>query len=194
MHKKLREIAEISSGYAFRGSIENDPIGDILVLQAKNISANQNLADTSELVPISEKTLRAPYFLERNDIVLVSRGAGAGSFRAAMFVSNASNVMPSSSLYVIRVKDVTVLPKYLCFYLNSPEGQKELSLIVTGATIQSILVSNLQNLQIPIPPAQTQKSIIALHENIFSQERILKRKQEIQRTIVNSTFTNLTTA
>ncbi len=194
MQKKFSEIAEISSGYAFRGSIENDANGDILVLQAKNILANQDILDTSGLLTISDKTLRAPYFLERNDIVLVSRGAGVGSFRASIFSADAPNVMPSSSLHIIRVKDVTVLPKYLRFYLNSPEGQKELSQIVTGATIQSILVSNLQNLEIPIPPVQTQKSIIALYENIFSQERILKRKQEIQRTIVNSTFTNLATA
>jgi restriction endonuclease S subunit len=190
MQKKLSEIASISSGYAFRGSIDDNPKGNILVLQAKNISTNQDVVDTSELVTISDKTLRAPYFVSRNDILLVSRGAGAGSFRAATFTSETSNVMPSSSLHIIRIKDVTVLPKYLCLYLNSNEGQKELSQIVTGATIQSILVSNLQNLQIPAPSVQTQKLIIALHENIFLQERILKRKQEIQKVLANSTFTN----
>ena len=193
MHKELSEIADIVSGYTFRGSIENDPKGQIFVLQAKNISANQDILDTTDLVTVSDKSIRNPYFLEHNDILLISRGSGAGSFRSAVFASDDTNVMPSSSVHVIRIKDVTVLPKYVCLYLNSQDGQKALAQIVTGASyIQSILVKNLTDFPIPIPPIHTQKSIIALHENIINQERIFKRKQEIQKTIINASFTNLT--
>jgi restriction endonuclease S subunit len=193
MHKKLSEIAEIASGYTFRGSIENDPKGDIFVLQAKNVSANQDILDTTDLVTISDKSIRNPYFLEHHDILLVSRGSGIGSFRSAVFVSDDTKVMPSSSVHVIRIKDITVLPKYVSLYFNSHDGQKALAQIVTGASyIQSILVKNLTDFPIPIPPIHTQKSIIALHENIIDQERIFKRKQEIQKTIINASFTNLT--
>lgn len=192
MYKKLSEMADIVSGYTFRGSIENDIKGNIFVLQAKNISANQDILNTDGFVTISDKSLRNPYFLEHNDILLVSRGSGAGSFRSAIFASDDKNVMPSSSVHVIRIKDVTVLSKYVCLYLNSLDGQKALSQIVTGASyIQSILVKNLIDLEIPIPPVHTQKSIIALHENITDQERIFKRKQEIQKNIINASFTNL---
>jgi len=192
MYKELSEIADIVSGYTFRGSIENDPKGQIFVLQAKNISANQDILNTLDFITISDKSIRSPYFLEHNDILLVSRGSGAGSFRSTVFATEATNVMPSSSVHVIRIKDVTVLPKYVCLYLNSKDGQKALAQIVTGASyIQSILVKNLSDFPIPIPPIHTQKSIIALHENIKNQERIHKRKQEIQKTIINATFTNL---
>lgn len=194
MQKKLREIADINSGYTFRGSVENDPKGQIFVLQAKNISANQDLIATTDLITVSDKSLRNPYFLERNDVLVVSRGSGAGSFRSTVFASDESNVMPSSSVHVIRIKDVTILPKYVSLYLNSSEGQKAITQIVTGASyIQSILVKNLTDLPIPIPPIHTQKSIIALHENIIDQERIFKRKQEIQKIIINASFTNLIT-
>jgi restriction endonuclease S subunit len=119
MHKKLSQIADISSGYTFRGPIENDAKGDILVLQAKNISPNQEIVETADLATISDKSLRNPYFLIHNDILLVSRGSGAGSFRSAVFASDEKRVMPSSSVQVIRINDVTVLPKYVCLYLNS---------------------------------------------------------------------------
>lgn len=192
MHKKLSQIADIVSGYTFRGSIENDLKGDIFVLQAKNISVNEDILNTMDLVTISDKSIRNPYFLEHNDILLVSRGSCIGSFRSAVFATDDKNVMPSSSVHIIRIQDVTVLPKYVSLYLNSLEGQKSLAQIVTGASyIQSILVKNLIDLEIPIPPIHTQKSIIALHENITDQERIFKRKQEIQKTIINATFTNL---
>ncbi len=189
MHKELSQIADISSGYTFRGPIENDPKGDIFVLQAKNISPNQEVVETGDLTLFSGKSLRTPYFLQYNDILLVSRGSGAGSFRSAVFASNEMRVMPSSSVHVIRIKDVTALPKYVCLYLNSTDGQKALSQIVTGASyIQSILVKNLNDFEIPLPPVHTQKSIIALQENITDQERIHKRKQEIQKTIINASF------
>src|SRR3989338_7888737 len=134
MHKKLSQLADIVSGYTFRGSVENDPNGDIFVLQAKNIQTNQDIVNTADFITISDKSLRNPYFLEYNDILLVSRGSGIGSFRSAIFVSDETKVMPSSSVHVIRIKDVIVLPKYVSLYLNSPEGQKALSQIVTGAS------------------------------------------------------------
>ena len=192
MHKKLSQVADIVSGYTFRGSIENYPKGDIFVLQAKNISTNQDILNTTDFVTISDKSIRNPYFLEHNDILLVSRGSGIGSFRSTVFATDATKVMPSSSVHVIRIQDVTVLPKYVSLYLNSLEGQKALAQIVTGASyIQSVLVKNLIDLEIPIPPIHTQKSIISLHENITDQERILKRKQELQKNIINASFTNL---
>lgn len=192
MHKKLSKLADIVSGYTFRGSIENDPSGDIFVLQAKNIQTNQDIGDITDFTTITDKSLRNPYFLQHNDILLVSRGSGLGSFRSAIFASGELKVMPSSSVHVIRIQDVTVLPKYVSLYLNSEIGQKELLQIVTGGSyIQSILVKNLIDFKIPIPPIHIQKSIIALHENITDQERILKRKQELQKNIINASFTNL---
>lgn len=189
MHKNLSSIANILSGYAFRGAIENYEGDDIFILQAKNVILNEDILDTSKLPKISSSSLRSPYFLEDNDILLVSRGSGLGSFRSAIFKSNNKNVIASSSVSIIRVNDVTVLPKYVSLYFNSPAGQKAISQIVTGASyIQSILTKNLANLKIPIPSVRMQKIIISLNENLGRQERIIKRKKEIQREIINSTF------
>jgi restriction endonuclease S subunit len=95
-------------------------------------------------------------------------------------------------VHIIRVTDVTVISKYISLYLNSAEGQKAISQIVTGGSyIQSILVKNLADLKIPLPSIHVQKTIIALHENIKEQERLRSRKQEIQQTIVNTSFINI---
>jgi restriction endonuclease S subunit len=192
MYKKLRNVAQIVSGYSFRRSVENDVNGNIFVLQTKNISANQDIFDTANLTTISDKSIRNPFFLKQNDILLVSRGSGAGSFRSAVFNSDSMNVMPSSSIHVIRTKDATIIPKYMSLYLNSPDGQKALLQIVTGGSyIQSILIKNLLDFEIPVPPIHIQKLIVALHENIVNQEQIFEKKRELQQTIINAAFTNL---
>lgn len=194
MHKVLSQIADIVSGHTFRGHIKDDPEGSIFVLQAKNVDVSKDITNILNFTKISNESIRSPYFLAHNDILIVSRGSGLGAFRSTVFTAEENNVMPSSSVHVIRINDVNVLPKYVSLYLNSEVGQKALLQIVTGGSyIQSILVKNLIDFEIPIPPIHTQKSIIALHENITEQERILKRKQELQKNIINASFTNLIT-
>jgi restriction endonuclease S subunit len=192
MHTNLKQIADISSGYTFRGSIKNTSEGDVSVLQAKNVVSGKDVSDLKDLVKISSTSLRNPFFLRHNDVLLVSRGSGLGSFRTTVFNSDEKKVMPSSSLHTIRINDVTVLPKYVSLYLNSDSGQKALMQIVTGGSyIRSILVKNLQNLKIPIPSIHTQKSLIAIYENMSKQESLISRKQEIKKNIINATFTKL---
>lgn len=191
MQKNLSQFSNIVSGYTFRGPVKSQQNGDIYVLQAKNITINEDITSIAEFTRIDSNSLRNPYFLEYNDVLIVSRGSG--SFRSTVFATNDKNVIASSSVYVIRIKDVTVLPKYISLYLNSQEGQKAILQIVTGGSyIQTLLRRSLEDFKVPIPPIHIQKSIVALSENIKQQEKILSRKKEIKQIIINSTFTNLT--
>lgn len=191
MYRKIDKIAEVFSGYTFRGRVEEDPQGDIFVLQAKDLSAYLDISGVNRLVPVSSESLRRPLFLRYNDVLLVSRATGTGLFRSTVFTGAAENVMPSSSVHVIRVNDVSILPKYLSLYLNSEAGQKSLQQIVTGAYVQSILIKNLLEYQIPIPPIHAQKTLIALYENFLKQKQLVKRKQELKQNIINAVFINL---
>lgn len=192
MQKKLSQISTIVSGHNFRGSIENEIGGNVFVIQGKNMIANEDVVDTQNLICISEQTPRSPYFLQHNDILLVSRGLEPGTFRSAVFTAENKNVIASSSLQIIRIKDVSVLPKFVSLFLNSGEGQKKILEIVTGGSyIRTILIKNLSDLEIPVPPVHTQKLLIDLFENITKQEKIMDRKKEIYKNIIKSKFTNL---
>lgn len=192
MHKKMSEISNITPGYTFRKSIEENLNGDIFVLQAKNIVSNQDIKNVEEFIKISSDTIRYPYYLEHNDVLIVSRSSAPGYFRSSVFTSENKKVIASSSVHIIRIKDVTVLPKYISLYLNSQEGQKlVLEKASGGSYLKTILIRNLMEIEIPIPPIQIQKTIIALSENIKRQEEIFKRKQEIEQVIINKAFINL---
>ncbi|MEK7538664.1 MAG: restriction endonuclease subunit S [Patescibacteria group bacterium] len=194
MQKKVQDIAQVISGYTFRSPVEKDPNGKVFVLQATNVDSARDITETGEFARISSEPPRAMSYLEYNDVLLVSRGSGLGSFRATVFALDETNVIASSSVHIIRIKDVTVLPKYISLYLNSDDGQKKISQVVTGGSyIQSILRKNLEDIDIPIPPMIKQKSIIALHENIKRQEEILERKSYLKKNIISATFKNLTT-
>lgn len=195
MFKKLQEIAHVNSGYSFRKPPVHLANGDIVVVQGKNAQSDSDIIIPKDLTHISSETHRNPYFLEHNDILLAARASSAQSFRAVRYTLDNSTykAISSSSFYIIRITDISVLPKYLSIFLNSREGQKVISQIVVGAThIRSIFLKNLLEIPIPIPPLHVQKSLIALHENMQQQERISVRRNELKKTIINATISNIT--
>lgn len=189
---KISDIAEIINGYSFRGAIKTITNGDTFVLQAKDIIQGQNIIDTEKLTPIAFSGIRTASFLQKNDIVIVSRGTGAGSFRSVLFNLD-GNVIASSSLLIFRIKKKDILPEYVSLYLNSSDGQNKILETVVGSYIHAISRKKFEKeIEIPIPPLSTQKSLIELNKNIKEQEKIYERKKKLKQEIIGATITNLT--
>lgn len=190
---KLKDLAKVMPGYAFRGAIEADFQGDTLVLQARDISRDGFLAEVSHLTPISRKQTGRAEVLCKNDVLLVSRGLKSGSFRATLFMSDASNVIASSSVHILRVKTEKMLPEYLVYYLNSKGGQDALSQIVSGSYIGVLSRGRLsEELDIPLPSLRQQKLLIDLVSNIRRQEEVLERQKVLRQGIVDEVFKKIT--
>ena len=192
MRTKISDFAEVINGYTFRGAIETAKNGDIFVLQAKDLIQSQNIENTLKLTPIAFTGTRTASFLQKNDIVIVSRGTGVGSFRSAIFNSD-GNVIASSSLLILRIKKKEVLPEYISLYLNSSDGQNKILQTVVGSYIQAISRKKFEEeIDIPIPSLDKQQSLIKLNQNIKQQEKIYERKKQLKQEIVSATIKNLT--
>src|ERR1035437_5158900 len=133
MYMKISNFAEVINGYTFRGAIETLKNGDISVLQAKDIVSGQNVTDIDKLTPIAFSGTRTASFLQKDDVLIVSRGMGAGSFRSAVFSLNTTNIIASSSLLILRIKEKEVLSEYISLYFNSIEGQNKILETVAGS-------------------------------------------------------------
>lgn len=175
---RLSEIATIQSGYSFRVKVVSVDGGSLGVVQAKDI--NGLYVDEDGIAKINQ-----PYAESRiqktGDVLLTSRG----SFRAGVskFIKP---TIASSSLFTIRLTSEDVLPEYLAIYLNSEPAQYYFSLNAKGATIQSLAITDLQNLNVPIVPLASQRIIIDLQQNVESQRNILNRKQDIINQVLKS--------
>jgi restriction endonuclease S subunit len=190
MQVKLMNLTNIIAGYTFRGAVETDKNGNAFVLQAKNIIPGEAVTNNENLTKILFDGSRGAYFLQNNDVVVVSRGTGVGSYRSAVWKSDAENILASASLFIVRITDNKLLPEYLSLYFNSPLGQGQLFKIVSGAFIQTIPRSKLEELNIFIPPLQEQQQIIDLAENIRQQQQIIQRQTQIKQKILNASFIN----
>jgi len=191
MHTKVSQIGQVINGYTFREAIEGNKNGEVFVLQAKDIIQGQDIVNSKDLTPISFKGTRTASFLQKDDILIVSRSTNTGSFRATIFSGNNENVIASSSVMILRIKKKEVFPRYIAIYLNSPEGQNKILQTVAGSYIQAISRRKFEELEIPIPSLQIQQSLNGLNLNIKQQELIYKRKKELKQEIINTIITNL---
>lgn len=187
--KSLHYIADVLPGYSFRAAIEPSENGNALVIQAKDINSDEVFSNSASLTRISLDPVQNSSRAENGDVLLVSRGATV--HKSTVFKSDSNNVIASSSLFIIRIKDASIMPEYLSLYLNSPEGQSQLAQITTGAYIKNLARQNLAKLEIPIPELIKQKNLFFLQQNITAQEKIQMKKIQIKRKIINSTIKNI---
>lgn len=182
IHLKL--LAQIYTGYTFRTAIDHDPNGNYLVIQAKNIKKSLAISE-KELDKIRIKPTSNLAILRRGDVVLSCRG----TFRAAIF-NLGKPCIASSSVVIIRPVSHQIIAKFIALFLNSSIGQSYLTRYSTGASIQSINLSELGAIPIPIPPLETQKLMVELLENIESQKKLIKRHQAIIFNIYEGALTH----
>lgn len=192
MHSKLSDISRIITGYSFRGSIQPTETGTP-VLQAKDITS----AIVNDITALTKTALSTPdtrSVIHKNDVLLTSRGASFGAFRAATFDLDTSKVLAASSIHIIRPDTKKILPQYLTHYLNSFYGQKEILQIARGSRILNVPLNELQDLSIPVPSLEKQKTVINLSENLFELKELNVKKNRIFDNLSSALFNELALA
>ena len=172
MKTLLKNIATIQTG-VFAKPAHN---GDIVYLQARHFDENGLLL--SELHPdlmaddISEK-----HILKTGDVLFAAKGTK--NF-AVVFEDDNPPSVASTSFFVIRILNITVLPQYLAWYLNNPDTQQFLKNLARGTSIASISKAVLDDLEIFIPDLKTQELILKITQ-LRNTEKGLKKKIETLR-------------
>ena len=70
---KLKEFAEILSGYPFRSRIEYTPDGDVSVIQIGDL----DMLVHEKLMRVRDIEPKQHYFVRQGDVLLVARGISA---------------------------------------------------------------------------------------------------------------------
>ncbi len=177
--KKLSELVDIQTGYTFRGAIKNAGSG-IRVIQAKDVSSGA--IDYSSL-PFVTDEIPESRLLREGDILLTSRG----TFRAAVNYDDAPSVA-SSSLLVLRVRNVDITPDFLSVYLNSDQAQACFSQSARGATIKGIRIPDLAAFNVPVLSRERQRELTDLDVTVKKIVSELGRKSQLIRSLHNTTI------
>lgn len=162
---KLKDVATIRAGYAFRKKIEPAESG-VCVIQMKDVSMRSglNISDlTQTILPGREPRL----WCQKGDIVFLARG----SHNFASYVPNIrQRTVCSPHFFHIRINEEKILPKFIVWQINQQPTQDYLSQHGTGKSINNISREVLENLQIVVPSYKEQERILALEQEIHREQ------------------------
>lgn len=174
-HKNLAEIANIRTGFTFRGKIEEVSEGTAHLLQIKDarIQKDQSGSDninTATLPKINWDGKQNAY-VEPGTVLLPSRG---GYFRSSVFTGgNALPLIASSQFILITPTSDKVTPEFLCWSLNRPVIQRYLEEIASqGSNISMLSTATAKELKIEVPSINTQHKILHINK-LWEEERKL---------------------
>lgn len=182
---KINDFSVIRSGHGFRERLANNPKGAFCVIQPKNICPDGLVFFNSEAPLRMEAS--APKVLQPKEVLFVSRGR----FSAAVFepIDDGPWIVPSSIL-VLTLKSNRVLPEYMVCVFNSAHGQALLQRHCEQTTVPYISAQTLGSIDIPVPSLARQATLVALDRAASKRGRLLNRKQELIRLILNHELIN----
>lgn len=161
--------------------------GNVVYLQSKHFDEYGNL--TSILYPdLKADRVSEKHLLNAGDVLFAAKGTK--NF-AAVYQGKNPPAVASTSFFVIRMTDETVLPEFLAWFLNHTQTQGLLKGKARGTSMPSITKAVLENLELVIPPFEKQQLIVRLSQLILQEtnlrEKILtQRKQLIEQQIINA--------
>ncbi len=170
MRKPLSKLADIRVGYSFRTKIENDPLGEVRVLQISDIRNSGEL--DPEALPLVQWTVaNKPPFLRRGDVVMPARG----DHYEALVIESDEPMVASGQLFVIEPRQAGVRSDYLCWFLNQPESRNYMQKNRAGSSIPSLSRAALGDLPVTVPSLEIQQKILDLAQ-LWQQEQSLSQQ------------------
>ncbi|MBC7932024.1 MAG: restriction endonuclease subunit S [Rubrivivax sp.] len=175
MKSQLRDIANIRSGYPFRGRVEPALDGEFRVVQIKDISQNARL-ESGDMLRIDLPDVRHDYLLKTGDVLFASRGTRK---QAVVIDDDLENTTFGTQFFAIEARD-GVLPAYLAWYINQQPAQRYLEEHSMGSNVRIVTKEALSRMPIQMPPLDVQRKVVEVHR-LSLKEKELMRAIETKR-------------
>lgn len=182
--RKLQDIAQIQVGFTL--SRTKATPSSLRNYTYKTLSINAfpsngiKIIQGYENLHISNEEISDTYFTQEGDVLIRLRDP----IRSLFVSKDSTGLLVSSLVVIVRVDRGQILGEFLSYYLNSNLPQNYFQSKVRGTTIPMIRVSDLKELEIPLPSLEKQKKIISLMQE--SEKEISLLKEAItQKSLLN---------
>lgn len=178
----LGRVATLLAGHPLRGSVENNPAGDIAVVQLRNADPVAGV-DMSNLARIVSSGRSEPTFLEQGDILFVNKGM---RFYGAYVDKPLQRVVAAPHFFILRADHAKVLPEYLVWFLNSRRTQRYYSQCAAGTALPHITRKTLEELPVEVPSLERQALIAKVHQCSLRERELTERLLQRHELLVSS--------
>jgi len=167
---KIKDITNIQTGLFAKPSGK----GDVVYLQSKHFDEKGQLRSLLHS-DLKSDNIITKHMLQTGDVLFAAKGTR--NF-AAVYENHNKSAVASTSFFVIRIADKTLLSEYLVWFLNHPSTQSVLKSNARGTAIPSIRKSVLDELEISLPSLEKQKLIVKL-------SKLANKEAEISTKIIS---------
>ena len=158
-------------------SKDQDPEGDVRLIQLADIGDGA-FRDRSRRSLTSSKAseLRCTY-LHAGDVLIARMPNPLG--RACIFPGVTQPAVTAVDVCIVRPAPGGADPRWLMWAINAPRFRSSISELQSGTTRKRISRKNLATIELPVPPLNEQRRIVAAIEEQFSRldaaEQLLRR-------------------
>jgi len=159
MKIKLKNIADITTGYQIRRRLGNSTSGTHKIIQMRNVCIDSGVLMSTEN-EYDSVTPNKPekYKLKLDDIILTTRG---NFNKASIIKKDKVDWIASGHFMILRVKEgLEILPEYLHLFLNLKVSSNYFAHEARGTGIKILSRKTIEELCIPVLPLINQKKII----------------------------------
>lgn len=179
---RIGEIANIQSGYQFRGKVEPEADGNVALLQIKDIEDRRHI--TPETIDrIDFEKAYEQYLVNPGDVLFLSRGHK--QFALAI-EDNLPNTIASGYFYILRLVTDQLRPAFLAWYINQSPFQAQLAQLSQGSHMPFVSKTEFQDLPVPIPALELQDTIVALSDLSEQEHSILTKLAEKRAALIQA--------
>ena len=163
--------------------------GYCLFLNAKNVTINGFAFDENVFITKEKDELLRKGKLNRNDIVLTTRGTigNVGLYDESV---KYDNVRINSGMLIIRNSDSNINTKYLYYQLISPFIRDQIFSLKTGSAQPQIPIIVLKKLKLLIPDKNIQDKIVKVMDSVVNKIRLNNEINDNLLEICNCIFHN----
>lgn len=171
---KLKEVADIQPGYAFKRSQWSD--NGIPVLKIKNINSSNSVdSETGNYVPESTLVPKLNKFvIKQGDLVVAMTGATAG--KSGLYYSKKLTLLNQR---VARIRTKKFHQCILWAMFSDKEFQHSLFLLADGAAQPNMSGKQIENIEIIAPTLALINKFSEHADPLLSQSLVLQNKQSV---------------
>jgi type I restriction enzyme, S subunit len=128
------------------------------------------------------------------DVLLTKDGANTGNVTLNTLEEQFSLL---SSVCLIKAEPAVLKPAFLSYYIQSPDGLRSITGQMTGAAIKRIILRDIKQATIPVPPLPEQQRIVGILDEAFdgiatakaNAEKNLQNARALFESYLQSVFT-----
>jgi len=190
MYKPLNTIASIRAGHTFRGKIDEDPAGNIPVLQIKDLKGRVTLtADQLPRInwPDGKMAAKEVMTARAGDILLPARG----EYYRASILQGDESAIATSQLFVLRLTSKDITPEYLSWYMNQRVAQNYFLTHRSGTSMPMLNKQSLGALPVAVPSLTTQEKIVSVQRCWEQEKQLTEQLLANREQMLNGIFQQL---